>query len=276
MGGERAAHLAHGGPQAPGDLEAVLLHQKGRDLLPGVALGHPDGGDGGQPHCLVERATGLNPGEPREGRAQQGDRGLLSSIQPPQGCSQLPSAAQPGEMGSPHPPPPSRRARAPAPAAPGTGGCSWPGASPTSSPGPGGTEESVGPRCRYLWLPPDPATGQVSPGAPCHAAHHLRQHGQALPQAEEAVDGCCVVVPAKPNSTRVGSAPAGRLVQTPWGWRLTLRGGWAMGRGGRALLPPPRGPTQGSRAFRGLWGGREATRGGTACPHMRGLSSQPQ
>lgn len=63
-GGERAAHLAHGGPQAPGDLEAVLVHQKGRDLLPGVALGHPDGGDGGQPRRLVERGTGLNPQPP--------------------------------------------------------------------------------------------------------------------------------------------------------------------------------------------------------------------
>lgn len=159
VGGERAAHLAHGGPQAPSDLQAVLLHQKGRDLLPGVALGHSDGGDGGQPRRLVERATGLSSQpspvlvSPVRGEPSRETGGSSPASSSPWGHSQPPSATQPSEMGSPHPPPPSRRAQAPAPAAPGTGGCSWPGASPTSSPGPGGTEESVGPHRCYQGQP---------------------------------------------------------------------------------------------------------------------------
>lgn len=60
VGGEDAAHLAHRGTQAPGDLNGVVVHEKGYDVLPVVALRHPDGGDGGKSHLLGKRETGLN------------------------------------------------------------------------------------------------------------------------------------------------------------------------------------------------------------------------
>lgn len=42
-----------------------------------------------------------------------------------------------------------------------------------------------------------PLLHQGTPAPLPGVAHQLRQHGQAFPQAEEAVDRCCVVVPAK-------------------------------------------------------------------------------
>lgn len=60
-GGEDSAHLAHRGAQAPGDLHAMVVHQKGRDVLPVVALRHPDSGDGGKSGLLRKIKTGFNP-----------------------------------------------------------------------------------------------------------------------------------------------------------------------------------------------------------------------
>lgn len=60
VGGEDAAHLAQRRTQAPGNLDGVAVHEKGHDIFPGVALGHPDGGDGGKSCLLGKRETGLN------------------------------------------------------------------------------------------------------------------------------------------------------------------------------------------------------------------------
>lgn len=63
-GGEGPAHLAHRGAQAPSDLHAVVFHQKSRDVLPVVALGHPDSGDGGKSGLLRSTETGVSPTAP--------------------------------------------------------------------------------------------------------------------------------------------------------------------------------------------------------------------
>lgn len=58
-----------------------------------------------------------------------------------------------------------------------------------------------------------PLLHQAAPALLPGVAHQLRQHGQAFPQTEEAVDRRCVVVPAKlkGHSGRFGPA-CGRAV----------------------------------------------------------------
>lgn len=144
-------------------------------------------------------------------------------------------------------------------------------------------------RGRRSWDPLLPQTPPALLVPPClhSTAHQLRQHGQAFPQAEEAVDWCRMVVPAKPKRHPGGlGRPHGRAVpSSQWG--------------GTSLWPPPSSApsTEGMQILQGCFvtsgqgegeTGSSLRRGegcgwdgcdhlsGTARSHLRGSPSQPQ
>lgn len=82
-GGDDSAHLVHRGAQPPSDLHVVVVHQKGCDVLPVVALRHLDSGDGGKPCLLRSRETGFSPMAPGDPSTQPGQsitEGGVSSL----------------------------------------------------------------------------------------------------------------------------------------------------------------------------------------------------
>lgn len=213
-GGEGSAHLAHRGAQAPSDLHVVVVHQKGRDVLPVVALRHPDSGDGGKSGLLRKRGTGFSPTAPGDPSTLPGE-----------------SITEGGDFSLA-----SKSARAPLqPHRAVSSRCPyslwwrwWPCPAPTSSSTKSSSPMSSSPwhswvqlaRCRshelsrpcgqraerrsllltgISWHPRSLQAPRALLVLPClsGAAHQFRQHGQAFPQAEEAVDGRRVVVPAK-------------------------------------------------------------------------------
>lgn len=300
--GQGCAHLAHRGAQAPGDLQAVLVHQESRDVLPAVALGHPDGGDGGQSGLLRNRETGSSPAAPAdpgtapgESTTEQGDFSLASKAA--QAHLQLLRAVSSRCPHSlvvmvvmmvvvslpcthlllhkelqPHVEQPLAQQGA-------VGPVSLPGALQTLKAERTGEVSAADSTSCHPGLLRAP---RALLGLPCPpgATHQFCQQGQALPQAEEAVDGRCVVVPAR--GTRRGSAG------------LEHRSAVLMGTLRHSILPPHH-PAQG-RASSSSRGGGEAGLSpeaqaapepaqrlvgsavckGRAPPHLRGSPSQPQ
>lgn len=214
-GGEDAAHLAHRGAQAPGDLDGVVVHEKGCDLLPVVARRDPDGGDGGKPRLLGTGETGLHlqllaaapsPAEPRSLPREcitAGGTKSCPDTSPPAWVRVLMLSLQFGGGPAPHPPPPSRRAPAPGRAAPGTAGCSWPDGVPMSSPDPVGRGEGEGPGThrspephQHCWCPPACLASLTSSASMAKPSRRLKK----------LLMGAVWWYLQKPRGTRMGSA----------------------------------------------------------------------
>lgn len=220
-GGEGSAHLAHRGAQAPSDLHAVVLHQEGRDVLPVVALRHLDSGDGGKSGLLRNREAGFSPTAP-------GDPGTLPGQSITEGGDfSLASKAAQAHLQL------RRAVSSCCPYSVVVVGLSCThlllhkelkphGQQPLAQPGAVGpvslprvlqtlwaeSREKVSAAARISWHPRSLQAPRALLVFPCQSAatHPFCQHGQAFPQAEEAVDGRCVVVPAKLKGTDRGSA----------------------------------------------------------------------
>ena len=215
----------------------MIVHEKGCDLLPVVALRHPYSGNGGKSRLLGKRETGLNlqllamalsPGEPGslpgESIAEGGSPASKAAQARLQLCRAMSSHCPcPWWWACPSPTSSFTKSSSPRSCSPWQ---SWAQLARWRS---HELSRPCGQRGgRRSWHPLLPQTPPVLPVPPClpSTTHQLHQHGQAFPQAEEAVDRCCVMVPAKPKgqvwpSLQQSSTPA--------------RGG---GEPGRGILPP--------------------------------------